>query len=143
MGWRAQKRDVPMKKGLITALLVSGILLASGVTYAGMTGYNPVNIWTDSSTGLQSANGTLRDARNSADNTQYIGCSRYAYDTGSNSIVCYARTAAGAYLSCQTSDAGMVRVAETLNSASYLYFVVNSDGWSCNRVISVHASYNL
>jgi hypothetical protein len=131
-----------MKKTLITALLVCSTLLASGVTYAGLVGNNPVNIWTDGS-GLQSANGTLRDARHSADSLQYIGCSRYAYDTGSSSIVCYARTASGSYLSCQTSDAGMVRVAETLNPASYLYFVVNADGWSCDRVITVAASYNL
>jgi hypothetical protein len=131
-----------MRKPLIAALLVCGTLLATGVTHAGLVGYNPVNIWTDGS-GLQSANGTLRDARNSSDSVQYIGCSRYAYDTGSNSIVCYARTASGTYLSCQTANAGMVRVAETLNPASYLYFVVNSDGYSCNRVIAVAASYNL
>jgi hypothetical protein len=122
------------------AILASS-LLAAGVTHAGLVGNNPVNIWTDGS-GLQSANGTLRDARNSADSLQYIGCSRYAYDTGSNSIVCYARTATGAYLSCQTSDANMISVAESLGSNAYLYFVVNADGWSCDRVIAVRASYN-
>jgi hypothetical protein len=131
-----------MKKTLILGLLVCSTLLVSGVTYAGLVGNNPVNIWTDGS-GQPSANGTLRDARNSADSSQYIGCSRYAYDTGSNMIVCYARTASGSYLSCQTSDANMVRVAETLNSSAYLYFVVNPDGYSCDRVITVLASYNL
>jgi hypothetical protein len=130
-----------MKKTLATALLVCSTLAFSGVTYAGLVGTNPVNIWTDSAG--QSANGTLRDARNSADSSQYIGCSRYAYDTGSNMIVCYARTASGQYLSCQTSDPNMVRVAETLNSSAYLYFVVNPDGYTCDRVITVLASYNL
>jgi hypothetical protein len=131
-----------MGKTLVKALLVCGTLLASGVTYAGMAGGQQVSIWTDGS-GLQNANGTLRNVRESADSLQYIGCSRYAYDSGSNLIVCYARSSTGAYLSCQTSDPGMVRVAETLNPASYLYFVVNADGYSCDRVITVAASYNL
>ena len=130
-----------MRKALITVLFVCGTLLASSVTYAGLVGYNPVSIWTDGS-GQKNANGTLRDVRNSADGTQYIGCSRYAYDTGSNSIVCYARDASGNYVSCWTGDDNMLRVAETLNSAGYLYFVVNADG-SCDRVITVLASYNL
>lgn len=131
-----------MKKSIIAALLVGSAMLASGVTYAGYAGGNQVSIWTDGA-GLQNANGTLREARFSPDSTQYIGCSRYAYDSGTNLVVCYARTAAGAYLSCQTSDANLIRVAETLNPASYLYFVVNSDGITCDRVITVATSYNL
>lgn len=125
----------------LKTLALCGVLLTSGVTYAGLSGGQTVAIWTDAS-GQLNANGTLRATRDSADATQYIGCSRYAYDTGSNMIVCYARSAAGAYMSCQTSDAGMLRVAETLNPASYLYIVANSDG-SCDRVITVAASYNL
>ena len=81
-------------------------------------------------------------ARNSADGTQYIGCSRYAYDTGSTSITCYAQSASGAYKSCYTSNDQMIRVAETLNSAGYLMFAVNADG-SCDRVISALVSFNL
>jgi len=131
-----------MRKSLFAALLVCGTLLATDTTHAGSVDNTQVNIWTDGFTGLQSANGTLRAARNSADSTQYIGCSRYSYDNGSNSIVCYARSSTGAYLSCSTSDAGMVRVAESLSSAGYLYFVANTDG-SCDRVISVLASFNL
>lgn len=115
-----------MWKTTFKTLLVCCTLLVSGLTFAGSSSNNPVSIWTDSS-GLQQANGTLKDVRNSADNTQYIGCSRYAYDTGSNSIVCYAQSAGGAYLSCWTGDANMVRVAETLNSAGYLYFAVNAE----------------
>lgn len=130
-----------MMKAAIATLLTA-TLVTAGTAHAGLVGNQPVTIWTDGS-GQPSANGALRDARFSADATQYIGCSRYAYDSGSNMIVCYARTATGAYLSCQTSDPGMVRVAETLNSAAYLYFVVNPDGYSCDRVISVLASFHL
>jgi hypothetical protein len=125
----------------ITVLFVCGALFASSATYAGLVGNTPVSIWTDGS-GQKNANGTLRDARNSADSMQYIGCSRYAYDTGSNSIVCYARDAAGNYASCWTGDDNMLRVAETLNPAAYLYFVVNADG-SCDRVITTLTSYNM
>lgn len=130
-----------MRKMFITILLVCGAVLTSSATYAGLVGNNPVAIWTDGA-GQKNANGTLRDARYSADGTQYIGCSRYAYDTGSNSIVCYARDAAGNYASCFTGDDNMLRVAETLNPASYLYFVVNADG-SCDRVITVLSSFDM
>ena len=130
-----------MGNKLVKALGVCGILLVGGITYAGSSSSQVVSIWTDSA-GLQNANGTLKATRDSADATQYIGCSRYAYDTGSNFVICYARSAAGAYQSCQTSDASMMRVAETLNPASYLYFVTNTDG-TCDRVITVAASFDL
>ena len=128
-----------------TKLVVLGVFLAAalcwaGLAQAGLVGGQTVSIFqTD---GLESANGTFKSARNSADTTQYIGCSRYAYDTGSNSITCYARNAAGTYRSCSTGNENMLRVAETLNPSAYLFFVVNADG-SCDRVISVNASYNL
>jgi len=132
-----------MRKAFFAALLVGSTLAASGVTYAGLVATGEVNIWTDATTGLLSANGTLRAARNSADNVQYIGCVRYAYDTGSNSALCYARMANGTYASCSTSDANMISVAETMSSAAYLYFVVNADTWSCDRVISTLASQHM
>ncbi len=100
-----------------------------------------MSIWTDSS-GQTNANGTLYATRHSSDTQSYIGCSSYAYDTGSHSATCYAYSASGQYASCWTSNADMLKVVQTLNPASYLYFVVNADG-SCDRVISVNASYNL
>jgi hypothetical protein len=125
---------------VLGAFLLAAVL-GAGLAHAGLNGGQQVNVWTDSA-GLLNANGTFKTARSSSDSTQYIGCSRYAYDTGSNSITCYAKKADGTYASCFTGNDIMLRVAETLNPASYLYFVVNSDG-SCDRVITVNASYNL
>ncbi len=131
-----------MRKPFFAALLACSTLLFGGATHAGLVDNTQVSIWTDGSSGLQSANGVLRAARNSADSTQFIGCSRYAYDTGSDSIVCSAQNASGTYLSCYTSSSNMLRVAETLSSAAYLYFVVNTDG-TCDRVITMLGSYNM
>lgn len=120
--------------------MLGASLLATGVALAGSSSNQQVVVGTTG--GLLYAKGTFRPVRNSADSTQYIGCSIYAYDSGSRSIACYATDAVGNYRNCSTSDPGMVQVAASLNPASYLYFVVNADG-SCNRVISVNASYNL
>jgi hypothetical protein len=128
---------------LALGVFVVALLLGAGVTRvarAGSVDNTQVSIFTTD--GLDAANGTLRAVRNSGDGTQYIGCSRYAYDTGSDSIVCYAMDSMGAYKSCFTGNDAMLRVAETLNPAAYLYFVVNADG-SCNRVITVLASFDM
>ncbi|MCY1023791.1 hypothetical protein [Pyxidicoccus sp. MSG2] len=121
--------------------LVATLVVASSTALAGSSGGQQVSIWTDS-LGQTNANGTLSTARFSSDTQQYIGCSLYSYDTGSFSATCYATTATGQYASCYTSNADMLKVVQTLNPASYLYFVANADG-SCDRVISVNASYNL
>jgi hypothetical protein len=128
-----------MKKVVLAAFFGS-FLIGAGIASAGSVGNTQVSIFTTN--GLDAAKGTLRAVRNSADSTQYIGCSRYAYDTGSTSIVCYANDANGNYRSCSTGNDQMLRVAETLNPAAYLYFVVNTDG-SCDRVITTLTSYNL
>jgi hypothetical protein len=129
-----------MIKKLVMATFVGAILAGAGLAYAGSVSTQQVTIGTTG--GMDYGKGALRVARNSADSTQYIGCSRYAYDTGSTSIVCYANDANGNYRSCSTGNAEMLRVAETLNPAAYLYFVVNADG-TCDRVITTLVSYNL
>jgi hypothetical protein len=122
-------------------LIFVSALLAVTAAVAGNSSGVQVSVGTDGA-GQVSASGTFKSARNSADTQQYIGCSLYAYDTGSYSATCYAYSASGQYASCYTSDANMLKVVQTLNPASYLSFVVNADG-SCDRVISVNASYNL
>jgi hypothetical protein len=122
-------------------LIFVSLLAVTTAAVAGSSDNTQVGVWTDSY-GQLNANGTFKSVRNSADSQQYIGCSLYAYDTGSYSATCYAYSATGQYASCYTSDANMLKVVQTLNPASYLYFVVNSDG-SCDRVISVNASYGL
>lgn len=122
-------------------VFVSALLAVTTVAVAGSNGGQPVNIWTDGS-GQLNANGTFKNTRNSADSVQYIGCSLFSYDTGTFYANCYAYSATGQYVSCTTSDANMLKAVQTLNPASYLYFVVNADG-SCDRIITGNASYNL
>jgi len=128
-----------MHKRLFPKLAVA-VLLLTGSALAGSSSSTEVSVWT--SGGKVLAKGSLRVARYSSDTTQYIGCSRYAYDTGSNSITCYALEENGDYANCYTGDENMLRVAETLNRAAYLYFRVDTDG-SCDFVITTLASYNL
>jgi hypothetical protein len=124
----------------ISRVAAVGVLLTAGAAVAGSVSNQTVAFSTTG--GLLDAKGTFKPVRNSADAVQFIGCSRYAYDTGSTSIVCMATNAAGQSRSCQTSNNEMLRVAENLNPASYLYFVINADG-SCDRVIATNYSFNL
>ena len=128
-----------MKK-LAVVTFLGAILAGAGLAHAGLVSNQQVMIWT--SDGLDAANGALLPTRNSSDGGQYIGCSRYAYESGGSSIICYARDVNGAYKSCSTGNDAMLRVAETLNPAGYVYFVVNPDG-TCNSVISATASFFL
>ena len=126
-------------RGIIAKLTLAGLCVAGSVA-AGSVSNQTVNVWTSGS--VTYGNGVLRAARYSSDSVQYIGCSRYAYESGSNSITCYAKAANGDYVSCWTGDDNMLRSAETLNSAGYLYIGANADG-ECNRVITVTASYDI
>lgn len=128
-----------MKINFSSALFAASLLCASGVN-AGSSSTTQVQFF--ETNGLKSAKGVLSVARYSSDRTQYIGCSIYSYDSGGHSLNCNARLASGDVLGCHSGDENMIAVARNLNPASYLYFVVNSNG-SCDRVISVNASYNI
>jgi hypothetical protein len=127
-----------LKKGLWA---LAAVALTAGIASAGTVDNTAVTFFTVD--GLQAVKGTLRVARNSADNNQYIGCSIYAYASGSHSIVCTGRNAAGQVRNCQTSDANMIKVALSLNPASYLFYTLKTDGVTCDRVIAVNESFNL
>jgi hypothetical protein len=127
-------------KRIVLGVFLAAALLGAGLANAGSVSNQLVVFGTID--GFENAKGALRAVRSSSDTVQYIGCSRYAYSTGSTSIVCQAKNAAGALKSCSTSNDQMLRVAETLNPAAYLMFAVNPDG-SCNRVITTLYSYNL
>ena len=92
--------------------------------------------------GLDAASGSVQVTRDSAAGVSYIGCVRYADVSGSRAALCYARDAAGTVKQCSTRAPSMVSAAETLNSTSFLSFVVNTDG-SCERVIVTNTSFNL
>jgi hypothetical protein len=136
-----------MKRKLLGALVgVAVALVAAESAVAGSSSLSPVVLGTVN--GLQTAKGSLRDARDSADNVQFIGCSVYAYDSNpeSHTTVCTAKDAAGTFRACGADSAEMRQLAAdataSLNAASYVYFVINADG-SCAQVAVVHRSIYL
>lgn len=127
-------------KTIFLGACLGATLLAAGLAKAGSVSTQAVTFSTVG--GLEAASGSVRATRNTADTVQYIGCVRYAYDTGSNTALCYAKNAAGTVRQCSTSNESMMRSAETANPMSSIYFVVNTDG-SCDRVIVTNTSFNL
>jgi hypothetical protein len=117
-------------------------LVAAGTAFAGSNSASPVELYTDAN-GLLAARGALWDARFSADNLQYIGCSVAVYDDGDVLGHCSARNAAGSVRTCGTSDPGLIKNIQAINTASFVYFALNADGETCDRVIAVNSSYNL
>ncbi len=104
-----------MKKSLVVTLGV--LLVASGVAWAGRANYfetsvNPVT---------RTAYGSLYDTRGSADTVQYIGCSLHS-SGGPASLICEAQDAASEKLVCQSTNAELIKVGQSLSDSSYIYF---------------------
>jgi hypothetical protein len=101
------------------------LLVASSVAWAGRANYfeTTVNLVT------RTAFGSLYDTRASADNVQYIGCS-LSSNGGPASLICEAKNAASEKLVCQSTNAELIKVGQSLSDSSYIYF-------NCD------ASYNL
>jgi hypothetical protein len=125
---------------LFKASFICAALAFSGATYAGLALVNPVAIATDS-TGTTTARGSLRDARNSADSVAYIGC--WVFATASPIAQCLARDASGTFASCVTTNPAMMQAAGSINAASFVRFVVDHDGSSCDSVQVEQLSGNL
>jgi hypothetical protein len=132
-----------MRTTLFKATLVGAVLAISGVTYAGLNSINPVQIFTEPSTGTLAAHGSLRDARNSPDNSSYIGCSQMAFSGNPTLALCMALDAQGNAFACQTTDPQQVQVAASINSASFASFVIAQDGFTCARVEVLQYSADL
>jgi hypothetical protein len=132
-----------MRNTLFKATLVGAVLAISGVTYAGLNSINPVEIFTESSTGTLAAHGSMRDARNSPDSSSYIGCWESAFSGSPTMALCVALDAQGNFFACQSTEPQQVEVAASLNSASFASFVVAQDGVTCARVEALQYSADL
>ena len=75
------------------------------------------------------ANGTLTDARGSADSVQGMGCYHNATSAG-----CFATNAAGVARTCTTVNAQLIEVIRHVGPEAYVYFQWNTDG-TCNYVL--------
>lgn len=104
--------------------LVSALALASAtlVASAGRRDVIPVEI-TD-----RYAQGSINDARSSADNMQVIGCY-----TGEYHGLCYAVDAAGLARGCSTRDPEQLAVLRSISSDSIIVFYWDKEG-ICSHV---------
>jgi hypothetical protein len=128
---------------LIRGLLTVGALAcATFAASRGLAGWAPIQevSITDQAVIGGHAEGKAGDVHNSQDTTQYIGC---ALRAGMNSPLqanCWATDAAGRQRACSTSDPGMMTVAGSVSSDSYLYFAWNPSG-KCTSIESQNGSF--
>ncbi|HEX8822994.1 MAG TPA: hypothetical protein VF794_23905 [Archangium sp.] len=133
-----------MRTGKFVGVSVVGALLLSTGALAGAKATSEVVINTTSNAPTVTAMGSMGSARNSADATQYIGCqlSTNNVSSGSVTVVCFAKNAAGQYVSCVTTDPNYVNVAQSIQSDSYIRFNYDSSvGSTCTYLLVVQNSY--
>ena len=116
---------------------VLGLFLVGRKAVAGLKSTATVSI---SGTTTGSAEGSTGSARNSSNNTEYIGCQVVALDSGPW-MSCYAKNSAGTFRSCMSSSSAYMANARALSGDVYIYFSWDSAG-SCNNVTIDHASDN-
>ncbi len=129
-----------MKKLHAVVGVAVALSLAGTAAWAGAKTVVPVTISPSASTTWVS--GTIGSARNSANTNETIGCALYAYSNVSapSSIQCYARNAAGTYISCTSTAPALVNAMSAITSDSYITFVVDTSG-SCTHVYINNSSY--
>lgn len=111
--------------------------LVSAAAFAGFKSGWEVSIDTVN----RNASGTLGNVRNSADNTQHIGCSVSLTSSGLSSMFCSARNAAGTIVSCSSNLASFVALVQSIKQDSQVYFSWDTSG-TCTYLYVAEYSYN-
>ena len=121
------------RKGLIVLFSTLAVVGVSGSVLAGQKSESNVSVTSTS------AAGSVGTARSSADANQFIQC-QITGTTGSNSVGCSARDAAGTYLSCTgNSNATYLAAAVAgIGPNSRIYFAVNAG--VCTQITSYNGS---
>lgn len=117
------------KKVSLVGALTIGSLLISSMASAGWVGNYPVSV---SDTVMS---GSIGQAYNSANTTEYLGCS----DTGT-SATCYGRNSAGLLKTCVTSNAG--HLAAIRGAVDSAFMRVYYSGGTCTSLFISNGSYN-
>lgn len=121
-----------MKRRNMGAVLAAGLSLWAAASRAGNDGNFQVVVDDVNRQAL----GTLVATRRSADNVQKLGCTVRA-----DNALCYATNAAGVYRTCLTTDPGLIAVARSLDSESYLWFIWNAAGTCTSIVVGLGSQY--
>lgn len=125
------------------AMAMAATMAAAGVAHAGEKGNVPVTLQLNPLGAPIGAFGMLGSARNSADTLQAIGCAISATGITGTTVRadCEAVNASGSMVHCQTTNAAMVAVAQSISEHSYLSFSFDSSG-TCTSVYVANGSAN-
>ena len=128
-----------MNKRLSMVCVLAVSVGIAGPALAGLRFSQAVDYYKDS-TGAGNAWGMLGTAYNSADTTQWIGCS-VSTTSSYQSAWCYATRSDGTQVSCYTSNSQIIAGMRAVPSDVYLTFGFDSSGY-CTSVRSEMMSYN-
>lgn len=87
------------------------------------------------------AYGSMRDARDSSNPNEYIGCDVGTPSTGSAYVSCYAYTGS-VFSYCYSYDANMVAAGRSISNGDYIYFTTGADS-VCSNITVRTSSYDL
>jgi hypothetical protein len=121
-----------IKSAMVVVTLLVGTL-GSNLANAGAKSSAPVTV------NPSTASGSLGGARNSANSTEYIGCSTSWSATQGATVTCSGRDAGNESFSCSTDDPGALEAARSINGDSYLHVVWNALG-QCTYLAVYNAS---
>ena len=112
-------------RSLIRGLSIAGALAcATLVASQGVAGWAPIAQVKITDQGIIGghAEGKVGDAHNSEDTMQLIGCGLRATAAGTVQVNCWATDATGLQRGCNTTEPGMITVAGSVGSDSYVSF---------------------
>jgi len=115
------------------ACLAIGAVVVSSHATAGQQFESTVSV-----TSSHRATGSIGATRNSANTSEYIGCSYKTKHLGggvySEAVRCYARSQTGSFASCSSSEEELVTAVRALNDSSYMSFTGDSEG-NCTELV--------
>ncbi|WP_242107338.1 hypothetical protein [Luteimonas aquatica] len=113
-----------MNSSAVFAVVMLAGFFASTSAQAGQVGYSPATVSLPNKT----AYGSVRDARNSADTKQHVGCGTSA-TPGDEWAWCEINDAAGVQAYCTSNDPKIVATARAADETSYIQF-----NWDNNHI---------
>lgn len=117
---------------LAAAAVCAGIFGLAGDVSAGLKNTTSVVVISN-----MNMSGALGLVRNTANNTEHIGC----WNNGNGVASCSARTAGGTFASCTTSTAGHLLAIRSMNGDSYININYNAAGTCTSLSVWNHSDY--
>jgi hypothetical protein len=113
-----------MNKKIVTTLVLGLAALGSSNAFAGYKRTDTIYV------ASYIATGSVGSVRNSADTSQYISCTEYAWPGSPPSLYCSAYNGSS-YASCSSSDPTLLAAALSVGVNSFIEFAWDANG-KCN-----------